>query len=113
MPESKWTDGMREISAFAIRVADKVLSRRIVVKFCATPHHLGGASYSQSGELVFNKFRLGADWFEHGITEDVMHVLIHEFGHEYSPDHLSAEYHQALCRIGATLFLLGRQGQLA
>ena len=113
IPESKWTDGMRDIADFATRMADKVLSRRIVVKFCATPHHLGGASYSQSGELVLNKFRLGADWFERGITEDVVRLLIHEFGHEYSGDHLSSQYHEALCRIGAKMFLLARQGQLA
>jgi hypothetical protein len=113
IPESKWTDGMREIAAFAQRVAERVLSRRIVVKFCATPHHLGGASYGPGGELVFNQFRLGADWFEQGITEDVVRVLIHEFGHEFSGDHLSAQYHEALCQIGAKMFLLARQGQLA
>ena len=113
IPESKWTDGMREIATFAQRMAEKVLSRKITVKFCATPHHLGEASYGPSGELVFNKFRLGADWFEQGITEDVVRVLIHEFGHEYSPDHLSAQYHEALCRIGAKMFLLARQKQLA
>ena len=111
--ESKWTDGMRTIADFAQRLAEKVLSRRIVVKFCATAHHLGGASYSRSGELVFNKLRLGGGWFERGITEDVVRLLIHEFGHEYSPDHRSAQYHEALCRIGARLFLLAWQGQLA
>ncbi len=112
IPESKWTDGMREIAAFARSVAEKVLCRTITVKYCTTPHHLGGASYGQSGELVFNKFRLGAAWFEHGITEDVARVLIHEFGHEYSGDHLSSQYHEALCRIGAKMFLLARQGQI-
>jgi hypothetical protein len=112
IPESKWTDGMREIATFAQRTAEKVLSRTITVKFCATPHHLGGASYGP-GELAFNKFRLGADWFEQGITEEVVGLLIHEFGHQYSPDHLSAQYHEALCRIGAKLYLLARQGQLA
>src|SRR5207249_1312795 len=39
IPESKWTDGMREISNFAIRMAEMVLGRKIAVKFCATPHH--------------------------------------------------------------------------
>ena len=33
IPESKWTDGMREIAEFARRVAEKVLSRQIVVRF--------------------------------------------------------------------------------
>jgi hypothetical protein len=110
--ESKWTQGMREIATFAERVANKVLSRRIVVKFCATPHHLGGASYGPGGELVFNKFRLGADWFEHGITENVVQLVIHEFGHQFSPDHLSADYHEALCRIGGKMFLLTQRGEL-
>jgi len=112
IPELKWTDGMKEIADFAVRVAAKVLSRQIVVKFCATPHHLGGASYGPSGELVFNKFRLGADWFEHGITEDVVRLLIHEFGHQLSADHLCAEYHEALCRIGAKLFAAARAGEM-
>ncbi len=112
IPESKWTDGMREVATFARRVAEKVLSRAITVKFCATPHHLAAASYGPSGELVFNKFRLGADWFERGITEAVVQLVIHEFGHEYSPDHLSSEYHEALCRIGAKLYALARRGEV-
>jgi len=57
---------------------------------------------------VFNKLRLGAKWFEQGITEDVVRLLIHEYGHQYSPDHLSAEYHEALCRIGAKLYAMVR-----
>ena len=53
----------------------------ITAKFCATPHHLGGASYGPSGELVLNKFRLGAAWLNRGVTEEVIRLLIHEFGH--------------------------------
>jgi hypothetical protein len=112
IPESKWTDGMREISTFARHMAEKVLSRTITVKFCATPHHLGEASYGPGGELVFNKLRLGADWFEHGVTENVIQLLIHEFGHEYSPDHLSSDFHEALCRVGARLYALARCGEI-
>ena len=37
------------------------------------------------------------------MTEDVDWLLIHEFGHQYSSDHLSGEYHDALCRLGARL----------
>ena len=82
------------------------------MKFCATPHHLGAASYGPSGAFVFNKLRLGSDWFERGITNEVVQLLIHEFGHESSPDHLSSEYHEALCRIGAKLFASGKSGEL-
>ena len=112
IPESKWTAGMREIAAFAKQVGEKVLSRVITVKFCATPHHLGAASYGPNGDLVFNKFRLGAEWFDRGVTEQVIRLLMHEFGHDSSPDHLSSDYHEALCRIGARLFALVRKGEL-
>lgn len=63
-----------------------------------------------SGELVFNKLRLGSDWFEYGINQDVVRLIIHEFGHEYSLDHLSSDYHDALYRIGAKLHSLTRSG---
>ena len=36
-----------------------------------------------------------------GATEEVDRLLIHEFGHEASGDHLSEDYHDALCRLGA------------
>jgi hypothetical protein len=55
------------------------------------------------GRLDLNIGRLGRRWFEQGVTEDVDILLIHEFGHQYSGDHLSEEYHEALCRLGARL----------
>ena len=38
-----------------------------------------------------------------GINEEVDKLLIHEFGHQYSGDHLSEAYHEALCLLGARL----------
>ena len=54
-------------------------------------------------ELGFNLLRLGHAWFANGPTEAVDELLIHEFGHEMSHDHLSEEYHDALCSLGAKL----------
>jgi hypothetical protein len=53
--------------------------------------------------LDFNLQWLGHKWFEQGVTEDVDRLLIHEFGHQYSGDHRSAEYHEALCLLGARI----------
>jgi len=55
------------------------------------------------GKLHFNVTRLGKKWFSQGATEKVDRLLIHEFGHQYSGDHLSEEYHEALCKLGAKL----------
>jgi hypothetical protein len=112
IPESDWTKGMGQIAEFAMRLAERVLSRQIAVKFCATKRHGGDASYGPGGELTFNTLRLGAEWFERGVTQEVIELVIHELGHEYSGNHLSEEYHSALCRIGAKMFLLGNGGEL-
>ena len=112
IPESQWTAGMGEIAVFARNVAEKVLSRAITVKFCATPPHLGGASYGPMGELLFNKLRLGAEWFEKGVRDEAVESVIHELAHEFSLDHLSSEYHEALCRVGARMFAVAKRGEL-
>jgi len=56
--------------------------------------------------LTFNVGRLGRLWFESGPNAAVDRLLIHELGHHYSSDHLSEEYHDALCKLGARLALL-------
>jgi hypothetical protein len=56
-----------------------------------------------AGRLDFNLLRLGHRWFEQGPGEDVDRLLIHEFGHQFSSDHLSEDYHEALCRLGARM----------
>jgi len=60
-----------------------------------------------SGRLDLNLLRLGHKWFEQGATEAVDRLLLHEFGHEYSGDHLTEQYHEALCRLGARAALAG------
>ena len=53
--------------------------------------------------MKLNAGDLGDHWFEGGINEEVDRLIIHEFGHQYSGDHLSGEYHEALCLLGAKL----------
>lgn len=58
--------------------------------------------------LTLNVGRLGKKWFdqldgEAGQLEGIDWLLIHEFGHHYSGDHLSHDYHEALCRLGARM----------
>jgi hypothetical protein len=63
----------------------------------------GFAACYGSRRLDLNLLRLGHRWFEQGASVDVDRLLIHEFGHEYSGDHLSEQYHEALCKLGAGL----------
>jgi len=102
IPFEKWTDGMKLIAEYAKLLGRHLMNKEVEVKYCSTTHHSGAASYGGQC-LTFNKLRLGKEWFERGITIDVDSLIIHEFGHEYSGDHLSADYYKALTDLGAKL----------
>ena len=97
----KWTEGMKKVADYAVFLGHELMDVAVKVSFVNTTNAFA-ACYGP-GDLHFNLFRLGHAWFEHGITEEVDRLLIHEFGHQYSGDHLSEEYHEALCLLGARL----------
>jgi hypothetical protein len=101
IPEDKWTPGIKNIAAYARFLAEELMGVKLVVTVVHTTDKFSACYGSE--RLDFNLFRLGHKWFEQGVTEDVDWLLIHEFGHQYSSDHLSGEYHDALCRLGARL----------
>ena len=101
VPESEWTAGMRNIAAYAELLAKELINVDLAVHMVDTMNNFN-ACYGETG-LDFNLHALSHDWFDHGTTEEVDRLLIHEFGHHFSGDHLSAEYHKGLCRLGASL----------
>jgi len=101
IPEEKWTERMRNIAAYARFLARELMGVEITVSVVHTTNNFA-ACYG-AGRLDFNLLRLGHAWFEQGPTEVVDRLLIHEFGHQFSGDHLSDEYHEALCLLGARM----------
>jgi hypothetical protein len=101
IPEEDWTEGIRNVAAYARFLGEELMGVKVAVSVVRTANNFA-ACYG-GGQLHFNIHRLGYKWFEQGMTEDVDRLLIHEFGHEYSADHLSSDYHEALCRLGARL----------
>ncbi len=98
--ESSWTAGMVLVAGYAKYLAREILECRITVQIADDPGWPFVATYGPGG-LVLNAGRLGRHWFDAGACPRVTELLIHEFGHHVTPDHLSSEYYQALCRIGA------------
>jgi hypothetical protein len=109
IPESHWTVGMMDVAWFAKRLARATFGD-IEVRFCASAHHLAAASYG-GRILTFNKLRLGNAWFDQGITGHVIALVIHELGHEYG-SHLSEDYYEGLCKVGAMAYLEAKGGRL-
>jgi hypothetical protein len=110
--EENWTEEMRHIAAYALFLARELMGVSLTVTMVNTKNSFL-ACYGK-GRLDFNVFHLGHSWFGQGATETVDRLLIHEFGHQFSGDHLSEEYHEALCRLGAGLkrLALEKPGEL-
>jgi hypothetical protein len=105
IPQSEWTEGMNRIANYASMLAKKLMNFNIGVQITNDVGWPFAATYGPSGNLVLNVGRLGKAFFTnfpHNFVE-VTELMIHEFGHHYSLDHLSEEYHDALSRLGAKL----------
>lgn len=101
IPASQWSAAIRNVVDYAAFLAWELMGVTLTVTIVRTTNNFL-ACYG-AGRLDLNLLRLGEDWFEQGAGEDMDCLLIHEFGHQYSGDHLSDDYHEALCRLGAKL----------
>lgn len=106
------TPGMRAVETYAKQFASVVLHAGIAVVFAAEVTWPYAATYGP-GHLTFNVGRLGKAWFdlEHN-RQEIDDLLIHEFGHHYSSNHLSEDYYSALTSIGSRLAQAIRAGKL-
>lgn len=115
IPRSAWTAAMVHRAEFATQLFNKLEGRDALfagtgvcsVVIVNEPNVSWIANFGRSGvhcRLCLNHGRLGGSWFSKPHTDvEVLKLLLHEFGHAYSNDHLSSEYHEALCRLGARL----------
>jgi hypothetical protein len=106
--EDELTDGMREVRDYAVSLGKSLMNATISVRFLDRIANEGQTFRAAYGgrELCFNVGNLGKKWFANsgavGTTE-LDALLIHEFGHHYESNHLSSDYHRALCQLGAKL----------
>jgi hypothetical protein len=102
LPEEQWTPDIKAVVAYIRRLAPMLVGAAVAVQISIEPGWPFRAVYG-SGDLILNLKRLGNKWFRAESLREVNRLLIHELGHHFSGDHLSAEYHDALCRLGARL----------
>jgi len=103
VPAEQWTEGMHRVAEYSQELARRLLNREVIVVMENEASQNYVANYGP-GCLVFNVPRLTPAWFDlkHNFVE-INDLLIHEFGHETSLNHLSDEYHLALTRLGSEL----------
>lgn len=100
----KWSPAMVAVASYAARIGQRLLGASVRVRIANDVSWPFAATYGP-GELTLNLGRLGHRWFAAELTE-INALLIHEFGHHYSGNHLSADYYDALCSLGAKLVAL-------
>ena len=100
---SEYTDGMEDVIDYA-----KELHLYLFNSGCSVSIHNGNgalATYGR-GNLQFSYKMLGKKWFDLANNKQrILELIIHEFGHWYSGDHLSERYYDGLCEIGAKLIM--------
>jgi len=99
--EDKLTDGMQWFRVYAMMIGHWLMGVDVTVRLANDPtwHFMGCYGGRQ---LTINVAKVGKKWFD-GPLAPINEFLIHEYGHEYSGNHLSDEYHDALCRLGGKL----------
>ena len=107
MEEDEYTLDIRRVAAYAKRIGEAILDRPIYVKIARDRDWPFRACFGD-GELTLNYSRLGKKWFANGASHQVNELLIHEFAHHYASSHLSKEFYDACCKVGARLADLAR-----
>jgi hypothetical protein len=122
VPREKWTAAMRAVVAYSADICRELTGERVEVSILSDITESWSACYGDQG-LVFNLGRLGHVFFDECVASEIecqpnlvrmnvsmtrptVHLnqlLIHELGHHSAPNHLSDEYHEALCKLGAKL----------
>lgn len=101
--QDRWTPGMTLLANYAQEFAKVLLHKHIEIKFFSSVKLSWAACYGPGGPLCFNIGRLGRRFVDKPEQHAVDKLLLHEFAHEYESNHLSTEYHEAICDLGAKM----------
>jgi hypothetical protein len=104
VPRDEWTKGQVRVADYAARLGEALLGFRPTVEFHLEPDKDWAAAWHRGRRrLAFNVSQLGTRWFDRPQLQRVDALLMHEFAHARVDDHLSEDYHEELCRLGAKL----------
>jgi hypothetical protein len=104
IPESEYTLDMKRKAEFSKKLYNRLTGKTCSVRIVREPSVGWVANFGPLTGLCLNYSRLGKKWFENrNRDERVLSLLIHEFAHAKEGDHLSSDYHDELCRLGAVL----------
>ena len=102
IPRNEWTGGMYHVEHITKSIASGA-GFVVVVEMIKSRDATCSAQYGGNC-VTFNVSNLGKCWFD-GDIEEILRLIIHELGHEYG-HHLSQDYYDGLCKIGAVVAMM-------
>ena len=104
-PRDRWTPAMERVVEFTSIAAERLLGTSIAVRVLRLTSNAFDGYYGKEPKpyFHFNMERLGKKWFEPENRANILDLIIHEFGHHYSGDHLSKKYYKAVTDLGARM----------
>jgi len=115
IPPDRQTMGMKSTRRLVDFLSTRILdgAEGIDVEFFESPVITVQAQWGGGDKrphLWFNVSTLGARFFDDPLADKVIELVLHEFAHHTEGNHLSARYHDALCRLGARFGRVCREG---
>ena len=115
MEPEHWPQAVKEVAAICRSIAGLVIGQEIEVKIATAITWPYSATWqrrslppfdAETPILTFNYGRLGHAWFKDRgpggeLSEKQLALLIHEMAHQKVSDHLTREFYDECCRIGA------------
>jgi hypothetical protein len=104
IPEEAYTPAMQTLADYSREVGSRLLGFPITVRLVNARHWKA----AHSDRAIVAAFRdglliLNVPLIRITNRRAVHKILLHEFAHHVTSDHLSEEYHDALCALGADL----------
>lgn len=102
---TEWTADMTGKVVFAKKLFMKLTFKpECSVRIVKEPSVGWAANFGPTSGLCLNYAKLGKRWFaQPNRAEEVLNLLVHEFGHFHSLDHLSEKYHDSLTEMAARM----------
>jgi len=102
LSEDQLTEGMKRLRTFVAELSEFLVGQRIASSFF-TDTAASVLAQFEGGRISFNVQKLKEAWFEEGLTQDQLDLVLHELGHVEEADHLSKKFNDALTKFGAKL----------
>lgn len=108
--DAELTSSMKDFRNFAFFLAKELMGVTVQIKFVRERNKDFRACYNKgmlgrSVHFFVGHPNMGKKWFENFVRQDVLNLLIHEFGHEYG-GHLTEAFDDGMSGLGSKLTML-------